>query len=330
MKKHSVRYHIKRLPYYRRLVQIAWSYHVRKMKTVPYAPYRIWIEPTNRCNLKCVMCPNQQFQPDDLGFMEFRLFKKIVDEISEFVYDINLHHRGEPTLHPELPEMIRYAKARGLSVKLHTNGTLLNRRMAERILNSGLDLISFSFDGFEAEVYEHIRKGAHFQRTLGNIIGFLELRRSAGLTKPKAVMEIMEFDSARTDPEIKTRLMQDLVKKGMDRIILKQPHNWGGNLQLNTGASQAYAPCTFPWHALVVSWDGKVGPCPHDFFGKIVLGDARLQYLRDIFNGLPMQRLRKNMELGFKSIESPCKECDSVRRKQCCGIPMESIKYIKE
>lgn len=127
----------------RRLIQVAYYYWLRRQVEVPYMPYRLWIEPTNRCNLTCVMCPNKSFKKDDLGFMDFNLYKKIINEAEGQIYDINLHHRGESTLHPKLVDMICYAKENDFAVKLHTNGTTLTQKMAKNLLDSRLDLISF-------------------------------------------------------------------------------------------------------------------------------------------------------------------------------------------
>jgi radical SAM protein with 4Fe4S-binding SPASM domain len=330
MKKHSIRYHVGRMPYYWRLMQVMRSYIYHKRTDVPYPPYRLWIEPTNRCNLKCIMCPNERFSEHDLGLMDFNLYTKLIDEASHFVYDINLHHRGEPTLHPRLSEMIRYAKEKGLSVKLHTNGTTLTDRLSRRLIASGLDLISFSFDGYEAGEYERTRKGARFNRTSENIRRFLSLKAETGGSRPKTVMEIMELIPDRTPVEVRSSFVNDMTRCGLDRLIVKMPHNWGGSVDMKSFQASSYTPCTFPWHALVVLWDGHVGPCPHDFFGKLKLGNVREQSLRDIFNGTPMRLLREAMRSGPESLCSPCRECDSVHRKQKYGIPLESLKYIKE
>ena len=303
---------------------------MRRQCRVPYAPYRLWIEPTNRCNLACVMCPNASFEESELGFMDLDLYRAIVDESAGFVYDINLHHRGEPTLHPELPEMVRIAKTRNIQVKLHTNGTALTEKMSSRLIDAGLDLISFSFDGYTAEIYEKIRCKADFEKTLSNIRRFLALKQKRGTTKPKAVMEVMELEGVG-DPDIKNRFIKNLEEQGLDRVIVKQPHNWGGNVELTTYQSTDFTPCTFPWHALVILWDGRVECCPHDFFGKIQLGDVSKNSLREIFNDKPIRELRSRMLSGsWDVLTSPCKECDSVRRKNACGLPLASLKYLKE
>jgi len=314
-----------------RLARITAAYGLRRQTRVGYAPYRLWVEPTSRCNLACTMCPNKDFPESELGFMDMALYRKIIDEASEFVHDINLHHRGEPTLHPELPEMIRYADAAGMKVKLHTNGTTLTEALSEKILSSGLRLISFSFDGYTAETYESIRVRANFERTLSQIHHFLERRRALGVGNLKAVMEVIDFDAVRQDAAVKADFVHGLKSRGLDRLIIKPPHNWAGSVDLDTKESQSFSPCTFPWHALVICWDGKTGSCPHDFFAKINYGDASNTSLRDLFNSEAICRLRAQMLSGdISQIDSPCRECDSIRRKRVLGVPVSSLKYLRD
>lgn len=311
------------------LAQITASYGLFRQKKVHHFPYRLWIEPTNRCNLACVMCPNDGFKKEDLGNMDWDLYTSLIDQAAGRVHDVNLHHRGEPTLHPKLPEMIRYAHENKVRTKLHTNGTTLTADLAEAILDSGLELLSISFDGYTAETYEKIRVRANFDRTLKQIHYLLDLRKQRGQTKPKIVMEVMEFEAF--DPVVKKQFIADLKRRGLDRMIIKKPHNWAGNVELNTFESQDFSPCTFPWHAMVVLWDGKVGSCPHDFFAKIHYGDANTDSLETIFNSEPIQTLRSQM-LGnaLSGLTEPCSSCDSVRRKRMAGIPLASLKYIRE
>jgi radical SAM protein with 4Fe4S-binding SPASM domain len=314
-----------------RLARITRDYWIRKKTVVGYPPYRLWIEPTSRCNLACVMCPNRKFPKEDLGFMEFGLYESIINQASLFVHDVNLHHRGEPTLHPALADMIRYADGKGMKVKLHTNATALNAELSGALIRSGLRLISFSFDGVDPETYERIRKGARFEETLGNIFGFLELKRSLNAKKLRTVMEVMEFGDGVSNGEKKKEFIGALKSRGLDRFIVKKPHNWAGNVRLNTFESSSFSACTFPWHALVVLWDGRVGSCPHDFFAEIIYGDARNSPLTEIFNGSRIRSLREQMlEKSLDALDAPCRSCDSVRRKRIAGIPVDSLKYLRD
>ena len=161
----------------KRLLQIAFSYWL-KWEKLNYLPIRLWIELSSACNLRCVMCPQSEPGSIERGFMKFELFKKIIDEAKTFVYDINLHHRGESLLHPELARMIDYAAKAGLYTRLHTNATILDEEKARAILEAGLDFLSFSFDGFTAETYEKIRRRANFETTINHISNFLKLKPS--------------------------------------------------------------------------------------------------------------------------------------------------------
>ncbi len=314
-----------------RLIRIMWNYGIRKRSRVGYPPYRIWIEPTNRCNLACVMCPNHAFPDSEHGFMDFDFYRSLIDQIAPVIHDINLHHRGEPTLHPRLADMIRYADERGVKVKLHTNGTTMTQALSKSLIESGLRLISFSFDGYEAGAYEKIRVRANFDITLRNIHQFLELKRNLGKKNPKTVMEIMELADVPVDPLVKRRFIDELKSRGLDRLIVKKPHNWAGNVELDTCESTSFSPCTFPWHALVVLWDGRVGSCPHDFFGKIIYGDACEAPLLSLFNSPKIVALRSQMlQADLNALEFPCRNCDSVRRKRALGIPLASLKYLRD
>ncbi len=313
-----------------RLARITASYWLKKETRVSYPPYRLWIEPTNRCNLACVMCPNKELPSDTLGNMDFDLFTSLIDQIGPDVHDVNLHHRGEPTLHPKLAEMIRYADQRGVKVKLHTNGTTLTEKLSEALILSGLRLISFSFDGYTAEAYESVRIGADFRKTLGNIHRFLEMKRTLGCDEPRTVMEVMELDDRPLAPEAKKVFIRSLKDRGLDRLIVKRPHNWAGSVLSHEMETSTFSACTFPWHALVVLWDGRVGSCPHDFFAEIVYGDARETSLAELFNSDRIYLLREQMTAGSAdTLGSPCRACDSIRRKRIAGIPLASLKYLR-
>jgi len=313
----------------KRLIQIFWSYRVCQHQKVAYRPYRIWVEPTNKCNLACVMCSNKTFAPEEIGFMDFDLFKKIVNEARHFIYDMNIHHRGESTLHPRFPEMIEYAAKNGITVKFHTNGTLLTEDKCRALIEAGLALISFSFDGYNKKSYESIRVNANFEKTLQNIERLYSIKQQLGRKNPKMVMEVMEaLEGFEYQPEEKKAFLARL--HFLDRLIIKKPHNWGGNVSSDAFNDNDLVACTMPWHSQVILWDGRVGPCPHDFFAKIILGDVREKSLVEIFNNRATRQLReRHLKLALRDY-SPCNSCDTPRRRNVLGIPTPSLKYVKE
>jgi radical SAM protein with 4Fe4S-binding SPASM domain len=77
---------------------------------------------------------------------------------------------GEPTLIPELPELIQYAKDLGMRVNLITNGTLVDNDLAMKLADHGLDSAQVSLEGVTAETHDHIvqKKGA-FAKTVSAV-----------------------------------------------------------------------------------------------------------------------------------------------------------------
>ena len=316
------------------LARIFWAFQRRKIRNSHF-PIRFWIESTNLCNLNCPMCPNDSIKPEKKGFMKLDLYKRIIDEICDYAHDIYLHHRGEPLLHPDLFEMIKYAKQKGLLTKLHTNATLLTEEKAHKILESGLNFVSFSLDAYDKKTYEKIRVGADFDETLENIIRFLQLKKFRK-TKPRTILQFLDIPGVKIDSNVKKRFRDRFRSLSLDEIRVIPAHNWAGNVELdqkNPDLNQLTRPCTFPWYSLTILWDGTVVPCPQDFLGEIKLGDVKENSLRTIWNSNQMVNLRKKMIAGKYKDLKPCNTCDRPLRKTIFGsmVPRQNfLTFISE
>jgi len=117
-------------------------------------PIHIQLEPTTACNLSCLTCPHEEYIKR-ARHMPLDDFKRIIDQIRPL--KITLSGLGEPFANPKLPEMIAYAKDSGASVNTTSNMTLIDEKLAERIVRSRLDLIKVSIDAANPETYRHIR-----------------------------------------------------------------------------------------------------------------------------------------------------------------------------
>ncbi len=309
------------------LGKIFLKYRSRKCR-LSSLPVRLWIEPTSACNLKCIMCLNRDMHSSEKGFMEWQTYKKLIDEAAEYVYDIYLHHRGEPLLHPRLPEMIRYAGASGLKTRFHTNATLMTPGLSEKILESSPDLVSFSVDGFTKQTYEKIRVNADFEKTMENISVFLEKKKEKKLSKPYTIIEEIDFPNFSTpeDGENRRKFSEHFKKLGLDELIFKKLYNWAGYLEID-GLEKGeihYTACTFLWYAAAVFWDGTVSPCPQDYYGKIRLGNIKEHPLKTIWNNSEYFSLRRKMTGEVKGLK-PCKECDRLARRKVAGVPFQYL-----
>ena len=134
-------------------------------------PRTLYVETTNRCNLRCRGCIQYRGSweaPRDLTLVEF---EEIVDQASG-AERFMLHGIGEPLLNPQLPAMIQRVKTGGASAAINSNGTLLDRRMAEALIEAGLDELRLSLDAATPEGYAAVR-GGDFEALLGRIRAFV-------------------------------------------------------------------------------------------------------------------------------------------------------------
>lgn len=76
--------------------------------------------------------------------------RAMIDDLAAFGCPVLLFSGGEPCLRPDLVELMAYAKARGLRVVLSTNGTLIDKALAERFAAVGLSYAGISLDGMKA------------------------------------------------------------------------------------------------------------------------------------------------------------------------------------
>ena len=317
------------------LGKILWSYK-RGLVKCNYKPFRLWLEPTNKCNLACPMCINQSIPSETKGFMKMELFRKIIDEARDFVYDINLFLGGESLLHKDLVQMVEYAKANKIKVRLSTNATVLTPEKSEALINAGLDHITFSFDGYDKETYERIRVNAKFEKTLKNVLNFLEKKKTLGRKNPYSVLQVIEISSlSRDDSDFqRKKFLKNFDGLPLNRIIRIKPHTWAGKYQ--SGSADDYRPrgdkyvaCTFLWYSMNILWDGRVVPCCLDMKGEYVLGDVSTDSLLDIWNGSEMVELRRKIANKEYEDVNICQNCDILWKKGVWGIPLKSISALR-
>lgn len=138
---------------------------------------KIYIEPTNRCNLQCVTCIRNCWD-EPLGDMAPATFRRIIDGARKFSPAPNFLFGGlgEPLSHPGIVDMVGQAKDIGSSVELITNGMLLDKSMSLELVKAGLDTLWVSLDGATPESYKDVRLGAALPQVLDNLADFRHAR----------------------------------------------------------------------------------------------------------------------------------------------------------
>ena len=108
---------------------------------------------TTRCNCRCYMCDIYKKPPRSIDLEDA---KRVLRFLSENKFLIVYFTGGEPSLHPDIVELVRYADQLGLVTSMTTNGTI-SRRMIEKLKEAGLFLLSVSVDHWDANVCEKIK-----------------------------------------------------------------------------------------------------------------------------------------------------------------------------
>ena len=292
----------------------------KRLVGLPYPPREFWIEPTNHCNLRCVMCPHGKGLHVQKGYMDMELYSKIIDELKGLnVQRINLFLGGESLLHKNLVEMIAMARDSKIPVRLHTNAAILPEDMAIRLLESGgIEEISFSFDGEEKDYYERVRVNAKFEKTLANIRRFLEVKKSRGLRIPRVLVQVIKERKADgSTPAISDKFKALFAGLPVDKFHPICFHNFGGTLEVTGDVryevfKKEYKPCHQPWRSMSISWNGEVVGCCLDMEKKLILGDLRTQGVREVWNAKPMKELRRALAEGRYADIELCRECDQL------------------
>ncbi len=109
-------------------------------------PVVVW-NATRRCNLACVHCyaaARSEPDPDELSTEQARA---MIDDLAQFGVPVLLFSGGEPLLREDIFELGRYAAQRGIRAVISTNGTLIDRRTAQRIREAGFSYVGVSLDG---------------------------------------------------------------------------------------------------------------------------------------------------------------------------------------
>jgi AdoMet-dependent heme synthase len=120
-------------------------------------PRLVFWEVTKGCNLRCVHCrvtATELASPSDLPTA---LCLNMIDQIAEFSNPILVLSGGEPLYRPDIFELARYAADKGLRVALATNGTLVTKDVAQKIVECGVKRVSISLDGSNAATHDSFR-----------------------------------------------------------------------------------------------------------------------------------------------------------------------------
>ena len=273
-------------------------------------PIHLDIETTNACNLRCPFCAVtfKNWGPYRCGYMELALFKRIIDEgVENGLCSMKLSLRGEPMLHPKLFEMIQYAREKGiLDIYFNTNATLLDEDKINRLIDTGLDRVSISFEGITKEVYERCRVGAKFEEVLSKVKALRLTRDRRGLSYPQIRVQTVLL------PELEESFPQyvEFWQSIADEVAyLDARHETLVDDHRGLAADWA---CPFLWQRMAILWDGTLLPClMHGIsdFSLMSLGNVNEVSIKQMWQSERVSQYRQLHKSGQANKVEACDRC---------------------
>ncbi len=262
-------------------------------------PNRITVELTNQCNVSCTFCPRQSVDMK-IGFMSMELYKKIIDEASDHLpVKLVIFFRGESLLHPEFIECVKYAKDKGIGpIQYATNAFELTNDMADKLLETGIDFISFSLDTLDPEIYRKSRLCGNLDISRDNVIYLskkCDEKRKKGLQVPTLQVSTVEIEEYM--PEQGKFI--EFWKKYVDIVRVYYEHDDNGkfrNVEVQRLLEEEVPerkPCRKLFTDLLVYWDGQLALCNYDWRGGLQGLNLNKMTIEEAWNSKLYEQLRE-------------------------------------
>lgn len=270
-------------------------------------PYVLFVDPSNRCNLKCDFCMNSKIE--NKQDMSMEMFKDIIEQTWRFdkpIKTLRLYGFGEPFMNPFFTWMIAYARANGNIEKIDTttNGLLIHRHKAFGAIESGLDRINISVNEITDELVDNVRY-------------LYEISKYTTIF-------VKTIDNGMTDDQ-KQKFYQTFkpISHGCDiEYLMKCWYDVPMDIEQDKGIYgqplQNVEVCPYIFYQMMIHSDGTCSLCFLDWNKKMVVGD--------ISDGLDFLwvNYRMHQRLMLKGVKPEiCKNCNQLK----AGWPVDLDKY---
>jgi PqqA peptide cyclase len=299
-----------------------------------YRPLSLLCEITYRCNLQCPYCYNPldlQGYRDELKAADWR---RVLAQAAELGVVQAHFSGGEPTLRPDLCELIAAASRAGLYTNLITQGTFLDDGLLDALLQAGLDHVQISVQAPERELADRIAgTAAHDKKveallrvrdrdvalTLNCVLHRLNHDRIADVIAMAEALEIARLELANVQfygwaYRNHAGLMptREQVAQG-EKIVAAARERLHGRMEIVYVLPDYFGdfpkPCMNGWGStfMTVTPNGTVLPCP----AAAAIATLRFENVRDrslaeIWNeSESFQRYR-----GTEWMSEPCRSCE--------------------
>lgn len=294
---------------------------VRLETVVPLrTPFSVHLDICSLCNFRCNFCfqaDTQAIKENHLqrGYMQWDMFEKIVGDLCAFedkMKKIKIGLHGEPTLHPELPKMVRYIRDKDIcdTLEMFTNGSLLNPELNLALVDAGLQRINISVEGLTAETYKDVTGvSLDYEKFLDNIRHLYENRKQL-----KIYIKIVDVGFTEEDKKTFYNTFGNICDEIFIEHIVPQ---WAHTNKFDLDEVGMYGQkitkykyvCPFLFMYMHYNYDGTVSGCTLDWARRVLIGDANNDSAVEIWNGNKLKQLQiTNLEKKREEIPF-CGDC---------------------
>lgn len=298
------------------------------------------MDTTNRCNLRCSMCPMKfsDADPERVWMdMDPDLFSRIAGQVFPGAKSVALSCGAEPLCNPDFPRYLEMLYKADVPVReMVTNGLLLTGDKLESLLSFPPSTVFVSVDGAVVETQAAIRGGCDLNVVIGNLRTLSEKKAARRARLPRLVFsttlqrrnlaelpgiirlaaecgahavnfsflvpyEGLDMASETLDPKCEA---VDAVLEEADRIAKSL-----GVLLAGSGTAAVVAECRYIENWVFIAPDGLVFPCPY-WNLREPIGDLRSESFRDARNGMGYRLLRDRLASGV--LEGVCSSCPEL------------------
>lgn len=300
-----------------------------------YRPRVIGIEPTNRCNLNCIMCARRYWNEENnkAGDMTMELFK---DKILPFLSGrekVILQCFGEPLLAKYFFEMLNECKKKGCRVSLNTNGLLLEK-YARRLVELETDYIGISIDGIKSfknirgveidSIAEGIKELNFIKHELKKRLPILNIDVVAMEQNVSELPELVDFAANLKIEHItvthavihsKELINQSLfLHLGKANRYFFEARRKAKKLKIKLNLPSLKMTtrfCLQPFELMFIKWNGDVVACCSNTIyeeNSLMLGNLNESFLPQLWNSHRMRRIRM-AQFRLRKLPEFCKSC---------------------
>lgn len=307
-------------------------------------PFSVHIDVCSLCNFKCSFC----FQADmkgkkakgfPHGMMDVNLFKETVDKLKEFpdkIRKIKIGNHGEPTLHPNLPEMIKYARDSGVAdiIEVFTNGSKLNPELNKALVDAGLQRINISLEGLTSERYlevaaakvdmkefnNNVKNLFEYSRKSGDLVIYVKIVDKASALKKEGIVFSMTDDERKLFYDTYGNIADEVYIEKIVPQWAETQEDKQNDLEFTGMYDQKTVRykkiCPFVFMYLHINHDGITSPCTLDWPRDVAIGDINKESPKQVWEGKKLKDLQIEMLQGKRNEIPFCKDCSAPM--VCC------------